>query len=112
MTASPLDDLTSLAEQFRAPHPAALHCGQAILSWIRDLPPKAPTLPGAVNTAMMLGLRVVPNHRLDTGQWQVYDQYGALMQEGRVGEPGELVMWVRGQFMLFTPTPLDPAVMP
>jgi hypothetical protein len=107
MTASPLDKFEKLAARFSQPHPAVLTCGQAILDWIRDLPraTQIPGYEGTVSAALLMGLRVVPDHSLDPGAWQVHDQYGNLLSEDRVGEPGEFVMWDSGQFVGIEPGP-------
>lgn len=102
MTPSPVDDLTALAAEFNRSHPAVLRAGSAIVDWVRDLPKPAPSMTGET-AALLLGLRVEHTPSLDAGAWQVLDQYGAILADGRVGEPGENVMWMPGHGFLTYP---------
>ena len=73
-----------------------MRAGSAIVMWLRDQAAaiKPPTVFGTV--ADLLGLRVVPDDRLDTGEWKVFDQRGTEYGAGRVGQPGDQIEYWPG----------------
>jgi hypothetical protein len=74
-----------------------LHCGPAILSWLRDTVPPAdaaPTLPDPD----LLGVPVVHHVNWPGGMWQLRqrdpDGESVVERSGQIGEPGEQVVYV------------------
>ena len=91
---SPWDQLVAVAADFDRPRLAKLRAGAAIVTWIKSLP----RLDAHAPRSAMLGVPVHPDRSLDDGQWQALDQYGGVITEGRIGEPGEHLIYSAGKF--------------
>lgn len=92
-----LAEMVALAARIREniPEPRTLHVGPAIMAWVRTLPRPKPyeemfSIAPFFNTPVRLDVA------LEDGQWQLRDLDGATVQEGRVGELGQIVHFVPG----------------
>lgn len=84
------------SEAIKAPRPSKMHAGAAILDWFRAMAADGrPRLSAGIDG--FLGLPIIPDADLDDGQWRCFDQYGQVLREGRVGEPGESIFYVAGK---------------
>lgn len=84
------------SDAIKAPRPSRLHVGTAVLDWFRSQTMTArPTLGSTVDG--LLRIPVISDPGLEDGQWQCFDQYGKVLREGRIGEPGESIFYVAGQ---------------
>lgn len=70
--------------------PAVLRVGATIHAWLRTMP----AAPSCNGMAEMFGCPVVIDDMFDTGQWRFCDAEGRTIAEGRVGKPGDLVVYL------------------
>jgi hypothetical protein len=111
MTAQPaeppitLDRLAAAIRDLPVVRPVSLNVGSAILAWLRRMP----AAPRPHELSLFLGTPVVLDDRLDTGQWQFRDGTGKVVTEGRVGKPGETVIYLEGPdaFVAYDPAKVE-----
>jgi hypothetical protein len=72
-----------------------LHCGPAIVSWLRATVPHEPPAP---NLPLLAGVPVITHADWPGGMWQLRqrdpDGESVVERSGRIGEPGEQVVYV------------------
>jgi hypothetical protein len=107
-----LRELVASTRNAVAPKTVALHCGQAILDWLRDQLPRPDTAMWSADpatfTASHLNIPVHVHPDMPGGRWELRDAAGNTHKSGQVGDDGWHVGYVPGVgFVGVNPTVLD-----
>jgi hypothetical protein len=109
--ANPVEILHMVGLTLNTDPPVRLHCGVAILEYLRHaLPGGRRDITGQIDpAAAILGIPIVLDDTLHSGQYQLRTDAGDVVKSGQVGDPERVTAYVPGiGFVSIDPAALDP----